>query len=392
MTETHPNLGLALLTTAGLGTLLCMGCAAAPQTPGPAPTPAAAESHASAETSPQRLQRDTTAPLDAVRFGLVSRTTALIGMRVKDRSERMLGVLEDLILDLPSGQVLVGVISTGADGQVTPVPARSFWTGTKNKLLLNADRKRLESAPRFARADLARIQDLDALSGTFRYFNQDLPRTSGAGLRGFCSATEVVRLSLMGQASEPLGRIEDVMVDLPMGRIVYLLIQPGVGPDTQSVRYVVPPQAVHSDANGQALALKADQAQFLAGPHFQKEYWTDMSNPELAAAMMRHYALDAAALGQPDPTRQPARASVAAAGGPAQTAPAQSDAEITKAVVTEIVRIDAAFSTREMKINTSAGQVTLSGRVRTNKQKAQLAAAAARVVGEVNVINQLETH
>jgi osmotically-inducible protein OsmY len=58
--------------------------------------------------------------------------------------------------------------------------------------------------------------------------------------------------------------------------------------------------------------------------------------------------------------------------------------------VTEIVRIDNAFPTREFTITTSAGRVTLAGRVKNNKQKDQLAAAAARVVGEVNVVNQLE--
>lgn len=392
MTETHPNLGLALLTAASLGTLLCMGCALAPQAAGPTPNFGAAESHARAETSQGPVQRDTAAPLGAVRFGLVSRTTALIGMTVKDRNERRLGDLEGVILDLPSGQVLVAVISTGSDGQVTPVPARSFWAATGNKVLLDADRKTLRSAPRFARADLARLHDVNALGGTFHHFSRELPRTSGAGSGGVCFSTDVVGRPLVSQANEPLGRVEDVMVDLPMGRVVYLLIEPGIGPDSQNVRYVVPPQTIHPDTNGQALVLNADQAKFLAGPHFQKAYWTEMSSLEMATAMMQHYGLDAMSLGRPDPAHQPARASVAAAGVPPQTAPSQSDVEITMAVVTEIVRIDGAFPTRDLKIITSAGRVTLSGRVRTNRQKAELAAAAARVVGQENVVNQLQTH
>jgi osmotically-inducible protein OsmY len=106
---------------------------------------------------------------------------------------------------------------------------------------------------------------------------------------------------------------------------------------------------------------------------------------------MQHYALDATTSGRPDPTHQPARASVAVGGGPPQTVRVLSDAEITKAVVTEIVRIEDLLPTRELRIITSDGRVTLTGRVKTKKQKAQLGAAAARAVGEVNVINQLET-
>jgi osmotically-inducible protein OsmY len=59
--------------------------------------------------------------------------------------------------------------------------------------------------------------------------------------------------------------------------------------------------------------------------------------------------------------------------------------------VTEIIRIDGAFPTRELKITTIAGRVTLTGRVKNDSQKDQLTAAAARVVGEGNVVNQLGT-
>jgi osmotically-inducible protein OsmY len=71
--------------------------------------------------------------------------------------------------------------------------------------------------------------------------------------------------------------------------------------------------------------------------------------------------------------------------------PVKSDQETTQAVVMEIVRIDRAFPTRELKITSANGRVTLRGRVKNDKQTQQLAAAAARVVGPENVINQLQT-
>jgi osmotically-inducible protein OsmY len=85
----------------------------------------------------------------------------------------------------------------------------------------------------------------------------------------------------------------------------------------------------------------------------------------------------------------PARARIETPGVPSQAAPARSDQDITVAVVTEIVRISGAFPTRELKITTTQGRVTLSGRVRTENQKRQLGDAAARVVGLENVDNQL---
>ena len=366
-------LAVALVTAASLGPLLSTGRAAELQTSG---------------TASDRLQRDTTSSLDAVRLGLISRTTALIGMKAKDRHERSLGKVEDLVVDLSTGRVLVALISSGSDNQVTPVPARSFWTATKNKILVNADRKKFESAPQISKADASRTLQVTSFVGSFRHFSQVLPETPPAGSGGLSSTAGLVGLRLLSQTDEPLGQVEDVMVDLPVGRVVYLVIQPVGDAGSQDALYPVPPQAIRPDATSRALALKADQAHFLAGPRFQKAYCTDMNRPELSAAMLQHYSLQASP-GQPDPTREPVRARLETAGTPSQVTPARSDQEITQAVVTEIVRNNSAFPTRDLKITTSNGRVTLAGRVKNEKQKQQLAAAATRVVGAENVINQL---
>ena len=362
MTGKCQSLGLALLIAASLGSLRSAGWAAESQT---------------SSIASNQFQRDTVASLAAVRFGLLSRTTALIGMKAKDRGERSLGKVEDLILDLPTGQVVAAFISSGPDSQVAPVPARSFWTATKNKVLVNPDKKQFESAPRIPKTEAARTFEVSSFTASFSHFGQKLPEMSPAGSGGLCSAAGLAGLRLLGPAGEPLGQVEDIMVDLPIGRIVYLIIQPAGGAASQDARYPVPPQAVRADTTARALVLKADQAHFLAGPHFQKDYWTDMSRPELAAAALQHYSLQPAPA-QPDPTVKPAVGS------------ARSDQEITMAVVTEITRIDSAFPTRELKITTANSRVTLTGRVKSEKQKQQLGAAAARVVGAENVINQLE--
>ena len=85
----------------------------------------------------------------------------------------------------------------------------------------------------------------------------------------------------------------------------------------------------------------------------------------------------------------PPRPGVSAANAPA--ALIRSDEEITRAVVTEIVRNDSYFSIRDLKITTSNGRVTLASRVKNEKQRQQLVAAAARVVGAENVENRLQT-
>src|SRR5207244_1124358 len=92
-----------------------------------------------------------------------------------------------------------------------------------------------------------------------------------------------------GSTGETLGRIQDLMVDLPVGRAVYLVVQPAA--DTNGVLYLVPPSAVKWQANGKALTLAASKERFLAGPHFSKSFWTDMVQPELATSVYKYYTI-----------------------------------------------------------------------------------------------------
>ena len=93
------------------------------------------------------------------------------------------------------------------------------------------------------------------------------------------------------------------MVDLPAGRVVFLVIKPVVGPDPETHRYVLPPGAVQLDTNAGSLALKASLADFVAGPYFQKEYPADITEPKLAADVYHYYAQRTRGANAADPTR-----------------------------------------------------------------------------------------
>ena len=333
----------------------------------------------------------TAGQLDTVRLGLVSRTTALIGTKVRDRGDSSHGRMEDVLVDLSTGQAVAALFSSGSDNQLTLVPARSFWTATGSKVLVSADKQTLKGAPCISKTDSSRALEPGGLSQSFKYFNQELPKMPAAGAGSFSSAARLVQQQLLSQSNQPLGQVADIVVDLPVGRLVYLLIQPAAGGEAQGVLYAVPPQSVRPDAMGQALVLKCDQTHFLAGPHFRKEFGTELSRPEFAAAVQQHYNLQAAATDAKDSTRQQVSARREAADVTAPTVPVRSDQEITRAVVSEIVRDNHAFSTHDLKITTSNGRVTLASHVKNEKQKQMLVAAAARVVGMANVDAQIET-
>ena len=360
---------LAFVAAAGLGNIVAVSGAAEPTIPAQAPPPVG--------------------QISAGRPGLITGTTALIGTKVRDSGDSSVGKLEDVILDLATGEAVAAVFSGASDTQVTPVPARSFRIATRNKIMVNADKKTLKGAPCLPKADLSQAPELGSLSRSFTYFDQEASKMSAAGK--LSSATRLVHQELRSQDNEPLGLVEDIVVNLPAGRALYLLIKPTTAAEVQKALYAVQPQSVQPDATGHALVLRASQAHFLAGPHFQQEYRTELCSPEFAVAVRRHYAQqEAPAAPHPAPPAQASASSEASAAN-SQPAPIRSDEEITQAVVTEIVRNDSYFSIRDLKITTSNGRVTLASRVKNEKQRQQLVAAAARVVGTENVENQLQT-
>ena len=164
------------------------------------------------------------------------------------------------ILNLSTGEAVAAVFSAGSDTQVTPVPARSFRIATWNKILVNADKKTLKGAPGVPKTELSHAPELGSLSRSFTYFNQETPKMSTAGK--LASATRLFHQELRSQDNEPLGQVEDIVVDLPAGNALYLLIKPTTAAEVQKALYAVLPQSVQPDATGHALVLRASRGSF----------------------------------------------------------------------------------------------------------------------------------
>jgi sporulation protein YlmC with PRC-barrel domain len=261
---------------------------------------------------------DLALPFDAQRLGLLKPTSALLGKKVIDPKGKTVGKLQDFILDLSSGQVLAALVSSSGKTPLTPVPARSFEAVRRDKAELNAAKKLFENAPRFPLARAAGPWEAQSLADSFLFFSQPAPLAVPAG---FCCAAALLGQPLLSEAGETLGQVQELALDLPGGRAVYLVIQPAEGLDPLGDLYLVPPASAQLGTSGQTLTLKASLAHFLAGHHFPKEYPTDIVFPDVASAVYQHYGL------LPDATAKPAAVPVPAAlpvslqgtGAPAQS-------------------------------------------------------------------------
>jgi len=308
------------------------------------------------------------------RLGLLKGTSAVLGKKVGDCHEKTLGKLEDLVLDLAAGEVASTLLSSDPLGRLTPVPALSYSRLARGKMLIEADSKAFESAPQVAKGEEIKALDGPMLASVASHFGLKETRASTGPLS---SAARLVGSPVRTRSNEALGVLKEIMVDVPFGRVVYLVVEPGAGIGSRDVLFVVPPAAVDADSRGGVLVLKGDRERFLAGPTFLVQFWADLSSVELARAVQRHYG-----------SKTGSAEKTVATASPTQR-PARSDQEITREILGEIARGADGFMKLKIAITTVHGKVTLSGPVKNEKQRRLVLGAAERVVGAENVEDHL---
>src|SRR6266478_8598780 len=110
------------------------------------------------------------------RLHLMLRASQLIGTVVRDREIRELGKIEDLIFDPGSGQLLCVLVSPGEVLEEPPfsiaVPARSFLSADKTRVILDMSKSNLVNAPRFPENRLEPAAVSNAVGQSYAYFHQ----------------------------------------------------------------------------------------------------------------------------------------------------------------------------------------------------------------------------
>lgn len=87
----------------------------------------------------------------------VNKASNLIGMNVRNAQDERLGEIKDLVVDLRSGRVAYAVLSVGGflgiGDKYVAIPPNAFsFSADDDKLVLNADKARIENAPGFAKS------------------------------------------------------------------------------------------------------------------------------------------------------------------------------------------------------------------------------------------------
>lgn len=85
--------------------------------------------------------------------------------------------------------------------------------------------------------------------------------------------------TVVNPAGETLGEIQDIMIDIPTGRVAYAVLSFGGVLGIGSKLFAIPWNALTLDAGRECFMLDIDRERLKHAPGFDKSHWPSMADP-----------------------------------------------------------------------------------------------------------------
>jgi sporulation protein YlmC with PRC-barrel domain len=92
-------------------------------------------------------------------------------------------------------------------------------------------------------------------------------------------ASSLTGMPIKNHLGENLGEIQDLVLDLPTGRISYVVLSVGGFLGVGEKYIAIPPSVFATAPGGDSLLLNADKSRIQGAPGFVKTSWPDVNNP-----------------------------------------------------------------------------------------------------------------
>lgn len=112
---------------------------------------------------------------------------------------------------------------------------------------------------------------------------------SERGTRRVLSASSLTGDRVRNSAGDNLGKIEDIMIDIPSGRVAYAVLSFGGFLGMGNKLFAVPWNAFTIDEENKEFILDVDKKTLENAPGFDKDNWPDMADPSFGRQIFGHY-------------------------------------------------------------------------------------------------------
>ncbi|HWF47075.1 MAG TPA: PRC-barrel domain-containing protein [Bryobacteraceae bacterium] len=107
--------------------------------------------------------------------------------------------------------------------------------------------------------------------------------------RRVLAASTLAGDSVKNSAGENLGKLDEIMVDIPSGRIAYAVLSFGGFLKMGNKLFAVPWNVLRIDEDQKCFILEVDKAILENAPGFDKDNWPDMADTTWGASIYSYY-------------------------------------------------------------------------------------------------------
>jgi sporulation protein YlmC with PRC-barrel domain len=107
--------------------------------------------------------------------------------------------------------------------------------------------------------------------------------------RRVLAASTLAGDSVRNSAGEDLGKVDEIMIDIPSGRVAYAVLSFGGVLRMGNKLFAVPWSALRVDEDEKCFILDVDQKTLESAPGFNKDNWPDMADTTWGSEVFRHY-------------------------------------------------------------------------------------------------------
>jgi sporulation protein YlmC with PRC-barrel domain len=338
-------------------------------------------------------------------------------MIVENRDGEKLGKIDSVIVDIQSGEIKYGVISSGGlfglDAHLKAVPAASLSMATAKKrtLALLLDRGRWAAAPAFGKSDLETAARPGWESKMHQFYGPTLetpmpspqgsPKndptaslkpTGNANARSLAAAggkgqtlrlaSDLVGKAVVGRPRENIGQVSDLLLDFGGQNPAFAIVS-AMRFARRDEGLVVPISCLIPAPNGD-LIFVANPARLEQAQPFDEKAW-ESARLSRSDAVYRYEGHDADNTGRN--TRDRERGSLT----PMAQSETKADRQLTRQIRRALMKDPAlSWTAKNIKIITVNGKVTLRGPVHGEQERNEIARQAEHFAGPANVNNDLE--
>lgn len=94
---------------------------------------------------------------------------------------------------------------------------------------------------------------------------------------------------VVNAAGETLGKIRDIMIDVPSGRVAYAVLSVGGLAGIGDKLFAIPWAALILDADNHCFVLNVDKEKLKNARGFDKDHWPSMADPRWASTIYEYY-------------------------------------------------------------------------------------------------------